>query len=365
MYRAALALTPENYYDLARATYAEMALAGTTAVGEFHYVHHHCGGAPYQDRNAMGRALMAAAAEAGVRVTLIDACYLESGPGRPPEGAQLRFADATAQAWAERVAELAQEAPVAGARLGAAVHSVRAVPPESAAVVAGHAGRNGLPLHFHLSEQVGENEAAQAAYGLSPTEVLDAAGALGPASTAVHATHLSEHDMALLAGSGTGVCMCPTTEQDLADGTGPARRLANSGLPISLGSDSQAVIDPFQEMRSLEYDERLVTGARGHWAAHELLTSATARGQRALGWPEAGTISVGALADLVTIDLRSPRLAGAGGDHLVEMAVFAAGAADVAHVVSSGRVVVAQGRHLKVGDVAAALRSSVAAVMGP
>ena len=125
------------------------------------------------------------------------------------------------------------------------------------------------------------------------------------------------------------------------------------------------MIDPFQEMRSLEYDERLVTGARGHWAAHELLTSATAGGQRALGWPEAGTISVGALADLVTIDLRSLRLAGAGGDHLVEMAVFAAGAADVAHVVSSGKVVVAQGRHLKVGDVAAALRSSIAAVMGP
>jgi formiminoglutamate deiminase len=364
MYRAAEALTPENYYELARATYAEMALAGTTAVGEFHYVHHRPGGAPYEDRNAMGRALTAAAAAAGVRVTLIDACYLESGPGRPPEGAQARFSDGTAPAWAERVGELAAGAPGAGTRLGAAVHSVRAVPPRSVAEVAGYARRNRLPLHFHLSEQVGENDAVEGAYGLSPTEVLDAAGALGPGSTAVHATHLSDHDMALLAGSGTGVCMCPTTEADLADGTGPARRLAGAGLPISLGSDSHAVIDPLQEMRSLEYGERMATGTRGHWAAHELLAAATAVGQRAIGWPEAGRIRAGALADLVTIDLGSARLAGAAGPHLLEMAVFAAGAADVAHVVSSGKVIVTQGRHLMMDDVAAALRSSIAAVMG-
>jgi cytosine/adenosine deaminase-related metal-dependent hydrolase len=157
--------------------------------------------------------------------------------------------------------------------------------------------------------------------------------------------------------------MCPTTEQDLADGAGPARRLASAGVPISLGSDSHTVIDPFQEMRSLEYDERMATGTRGHWTAPELLAAATAGGQRAIGWPEAGSISVGALADLVTVDLGSPRLAGADGQHLVEMAAFSACAADVTHVVSSGKVVVAQGRHLGVDDVAAALRSSIAAVV--
>jgi formiminoglutamate deiminase len=365
MYRTAETLTPESYYRLARATYAEMALAGFTAVGEFHYVHHHPGGAPYADANAMGRALVAAAGDAGLRITLIDACYLESGPGRPPVGVQVRFADESAQTWAERVEELAGLEPGAGARLGAAVHSVRAVPPQGAELVARFSRAHGLPLHFHLSEQVGENEAAQAAYGLSPTELLGRAGALTPASTAVHATHLSGHDEVLLASSGAGICMCPTTEQDLGDGIGPARRLAVAGLPVCLGSDSHAVIDPFLEMRSLEYDERLASGARGHWAAHELLAAATASSHLAIGWPEAGRISVGALADLVTVNLGSPRLAGAADDRLLELATFSAGAADVTHVVSSGKVVVAEGHHVVVEDVAAELRSSIAAVVPP
>ncbi len=235
MYRVAEALTPENYFRLARATYAEMALAGVTAVGEFHYVHHRPGGAPYADANAMGEALVAAAADAGVRITLIDACYLESAPGRPVEGAQVRFADKSAQAWAERVGEMTGRAVAPGARLGAAVHSVRAVPPQSAEVVARWSEAHGLALHFHLSEQVGENEMAQAAYGLSPTELLGTAGALRPGSTAVHATHLSAHDEVLLAGSGTGTCMCPTTEQDLGDGVagpsaGPGRLAHLLGL---------------------------------------------------------------------------------------------------------------------------------------
>jgi len=365
MYRTAGALTPDNYYELARATYAEMVLGGTTAVGEFHYVHHQPGGAPYADGNALGRALMAAAAEAGLRVSLIDACYLESAPGRPPEGVQVRFADATVEAWAERVGELARGEPGAAARVGVALHSVRAVPPDSARAVARYSKAHGLPLHFHLSEQVRENEAAQAAYGLSPTEVLDRAGALGPGGTAVHATHVSDHDAALLASSATGICMCPTTEQDLGDGIGPAHRLAAAGSPISLGSDSHAVVDPFLEMRSLEYDERLASGARGRWAPHELLTAATVTGHQAIGWPEAGRICVGALADLVTIDLSSPRLARAGDDHLVELAALSACAADVTHVVSSGRVVVAGGRHVLVEDVGGALRKAIAAVVQP
>ncbi len=365
MYGAAENLTPENYYLLARATYAEMALAGFTAVGEFHYVHHRPGGGPYADANAMGGALLAAAGDAGVRITLIDACYLESAPGRPPQGAQVRFADKSAEDWAERVQALAGRQLGTGRRLGAAVHSVRAVPPRSAELVARFSRANGLPFHFHLSEQVGENETTQAAYGVSPTELLRTAGALAPGSTAVHATHLSPHDEVLLARSGTGICMCPSTEQDLGDGIGPARRLATAGAPISLGSDSHAVIDPFLEMRSLEYDERLATGARGHWAAHELLAAATVSAHAAVGWPEAGYIAPGALADLVTIDLSSPRLAAAADDHLLDLAAFSASAADVYHVVSSGKVVVYEGRHLLVEDVGAALRSSISAVVMP
>jgi formiminoglutamate deiminase len=363
MYRVAEALTPDNYYALALAAYAEMAVSGITAVGEFHYVHHQNGGRPYGEANVMGLSLMEAAREAGVRITVIDACYLESAPGRAPEGAQARYCDAGAEAWAERVSLLESGAAAYGARVGAAAHSARAVPPPALAVVAAHARAHELPLHFHLSEQIKENEMTATAYGLSPTQLLSEAGALGPASTAIHATHLSGDDKALLGASGTGVCMCPSTEQDLADGIGPARQLADGGSPISLGSDSQALIDTFQEMRALEYGERSTTGTRGHFAAQELLAAATAQGHLAIGWPEAGSISVGALADLVTLDLTSPRLAGAGEAHLLEVAAFSASAADVAHVVSSGHVVVAGGRHVLV-DVADALSASVAAVVG-
>lgn len=364
MYGVAESLTPSSLYELARATYAEMALAGITSVGEFHYVHHDRDGRHYSDPNEMGRCLLAAAAAAGLRVTLLDACYLESSPGRGPEGAQRRFADASAEDWAERVGLLASSDLGPGARLGAAIHSVRAVPPSAARVVAAHAATHSMPLHFHLSEQVAENEASSSAYGVTPTELLERAGALGPLSTAVHATHLADGDVATLGRSRTGVCMCPTTEQDLADGIGPAGRLATAGVAISLGSDGQSVIDPFQEMRSLELDERLATGRRGHFLARELLGAATARGNEAIGWPEAGRIAVGAVADLVTVSLDSPRLAGWEARTLAEHAVFVAGASDVAHVVSSGRVVVADGRHLLVDDVPAALRGAVAAVLG-
>ncbi len=362
MYRVAAALTPENYFALARATYAEMVLSGIIGVGEFHYVHHQNDGRPYGEPNLMGLSLMEAAREAGLRITLFDACYLESAPGRAPEGVQARFCDVDAGAWAERVSLLAGDAAAHGARVGAAAHSARAVPPPALALVVAHARSHGLPLHFHLSEQVRENEMTASAYGMSPTQLFSEAGALGPASTAVHATHLSSEDKALLGASGTGVCMCPSTEQDLADGIGPARPLADGGSPISLGSDSHALIDIFQEMRGLEYGERSTTGTRGHFAAHELLAAATAQGHLAIGWPEAGTISVGALADLVTLDLSTPRLAGVSEDHLIEMAAFSASAADVAHVVSSGQVVVADGRHVLVDNVAPALAASVAAV---
>jgi formiminoglutamate deiminase len=365
MYAVAEALTPENYYELARATYAEMALSGITAVGEFHYVHHQLGGLPYSAPNEMGLALVRAATEAGIRVTLIDACYLTGGPGRIAQGPQLRFSDVDAEAWAVRVAALTELSSQPGARLGAAVHSVRAVPPPGVTVVARFASDNALPLHFHLSEQRQENDASQASYGASPTDVLDAAGALGPLSTAVHATHLSASDAARLGRSGSGVCMCPTTEQDLADGIGPARRLADDGVAISLGSDSHATIDLFAEMRALEYDERLSSGRRGNWSAQELLVAATMGGHRAIGWPDAGSIAVGAVADLVTVSTESPRLAGVDADCLAEMAVFASCGADVVHVVSSGQVVVSGGHHCLVDDVPQALQSAIHAVVRP
>jgi len=359
MYAAASVLDPDRFERLARATFAEMVLCGYTAVGEFHYIHHPPNGGHYSNPNEMGLALFEAAAAAGIRITLLDACYLRGGPEQSLDGVQLRFGDGSAEAWAERMDVL--QVPE-GARLGAAIHSVRAVSPGDCAVVAEWAIDHQSPLHFHLSEQIAENDAVVAAYGTSPTGVLESAGALRPSSTAVHATHLDRNDIAMLGGSGTGACFCPTTERDLADGIGPGAVLAGAGSPLSLGSDSQAVIDPFEEMRALEMDERLSTARRGHFSATSLLEAGTAVGHRAIGWEEAGCITPGALADLVTVSLESPRLAGVGSECMLEYAVFAAGPSDITDVVISGRPVVSEGQHLMVPDVADALRRAIGEV---
>jgi formiminoglutamate deiminase len=361
MYAVAARLTPDSYHALARATYAEMALAGITCVGEFHYVHHDAGGAPYADPNALGHALVAAAADAGIRITLMDACYLAGGIGEELRGPQLRFGDGDAAAWAERASALHDEPH---ARAGAAIHSVRAVPADQLATVGAWARERGAPLHFHLSEQRAENEACLAAHGRTPTALLDDHGALGPRSCAVHATHLEAGDVALLGGSATTVCMCPTTERDLGDGIGPARSLADAGSPLCVGSDSNAVVDVLEEARAMELDERLASERRGHWRAAELLRASTADGHASLGWPDAGRLEAGALADLVTVGLDSVRLAGAEPASLLESLVFAAAAADVREVVVGGRRVVAEGRHALVDDVPGALESAIAGVLG-
>jgi formiminoglutamate deiminase len=360
MYRVAGRLTPDSYFTLARAVYAEMALAGISCVGEFHYVHHDLGGAAYADANQMGEALIAAANEAGIRITLLDTCYLTGGLGTPLEGTQLRFGDGDAGRWAERASSLTS---TAHARIGAAIHSVRAVPVSGLRTVADWAEERQAPLHFHLSEQRAENDACLAAHRCSPTQLLAEHGALGPRSSAVHATHLTDGDIKALAGSRTSVCMTPTTERDLADGIGRARELAELGSLLTLGSDSNAVVDLLEEARAMELDERLRTERRGHWSAADLLRAATSDGHASLGWPEAGRVSPGALADLTTVSLGSVRLSGWDPATLLESVVFAAGAPDVTDVVVGGRPVVAEGRHLLLGDVAVALHDAIEAVV--
>jgi formiminoglutamate deiminase len=358
MYALAETLDPDRYRALARATFGEMALAGVTTVGEFHYLHHGPGGVPYADPNEMGQAVIAAAEEAGIRLTLIDTCYLEGGIGTPPEGVQRRFCDGDAEAWAARVEALSDSTSL---RIAAAIHSIRAVPPPAAKVVAGWTAGRACPLHAHVSEQPAENEACLAAYNATPTQLLADAGAVSSQFTAVHATHLVEADFARLGEGRAFCCLCPTTERDLADGIAPARRLRKAGARLSLGTDSNAFIDLFEEARAVELDERLVTNQRGGHDPVDLLRAATAEGAECLGWPSGGRIETGALADLVVVSLESARLAGTGAAEALAAVVFSGSASDVRHVLAAGRWIVRDGVHASL-DVGRELAGALAAL---
>lgn len=333
MYRLAGALDPDSYRLLARATYTEMIACGYTAVGEFHYLHHTPDGTPYPD-HAMERAIIEAAAETGIRLTLLDACYLTGGFGAELSPQQRRFGDGTVEAWLDRwhrLRDAVGQRP--GFQLGAALHSVRAVPADAIAFLAGQLP-DGVPTHIHLSEQPQENADCRDHYGHTPAELLHRAGVLGSHLTVVHATHLTDTDIALLGEHQVTAAICPTTEADLGDGIGPARRLADAGARIAIGSDQHAVIDPLLELRGLESGERLSTGARGVFGPAELWRAGTDAGYRSLGFGP-HRLRPGDWCDLVELDAGSIRTLGAQPDQLPLVAT----ASDVAKTIVGGRLV--------------------------
>ena len=361
MYGVAGRLDPDSLYALAHATYVEMALAGVTSVGEFHYLHHNLDGTGYSDLNLLGRTVVQAAVDAGLRITLLDACYLSADvAGAPLTGVQRRFDDGSWEAWRDRIEDLADKENF---RVGAAIHSVRAVPRPALRPIAEYAAARDLPLHFHLSEQPAENSACVAAHGLTPTALLRAEEVLGPSTTAVHATHLTDDDIRVLGASRTSISMCATTERDLADGIGPAIRLLAAGSPLCVGSDGHMMIDLFEETRAIELDERLVSGRRGHLSVEQLLIAATAAGADSIGW-DAGRVEPGRLADFIAVRLDSPRTAGARSGDVLAQVVYAAAAPDVTDVIVGGVPVVVAGRHLRSADPGAALDVAIARALG-
>ncbi|MGX1701024.1 formimidoylglutamate deiminase [Microbacterium sp. NPDC055357] len=345
MYHAVTRLDVDLYRRTATAVYAEMVLAGYTVVGEFHYVHHRPDGRPHDVVNAMGHALIEAARDAGIRLTLLDTMYLrggldEDGRSVPLEPAQRRFSDRDIEGWFARHDGLSAGPLV---QIGAAIHSVRAVDVRGLGRIAARLQQR--PVHAHVSEQPRENQQALAAYGCTPVQALEEAGLLGPAFTAVHATHLTDEDVQALASSGSTVCFCPTTERDLADGIGPARVLVEAGVRLAIGSDQHVIVDPFDELRALEGHERLASGRRSNFSPSQLQRIGGSNGYASLGW-NGGRIERGAVCDLVTIDTRSVRTAGA----LPDQVWLSAAASDVRDVVVAGRPLVANGRH-RLGDV--------------
>ena len=335
MYSLVARLDPDSLLALATAAFGELVLAGVTTVHEFHYLH---------NPEGMDDAICEAARRAGLRLVLLDTCYLRAGfDSDELDPVQRRFSDGDVDGWMTRVEKVAASNP--DVTVGAAIHSVRAVDERAMSDIAAWARARRAPLHIHLSEQLAENAACRAATGVSPPLLAHRAGVLGPDTTAIHCTNVTTDDIRLLGETGTTVCLCPTTERDLADGVGPASALAAAGCPLRVGTDSHAVVDLFEEVRAVELDERLVTGRRGLHATGALLAMAT----------------TDAPNDHCVVDLDSVRLAGFAEDDPVPMVVAAATAADVTEVVVDGRTVVRDGRHEWL-DVPAALRAAVAAL---
>lgn len=337
MYGLVAAIDRDRLRDLSRRAFSEMRDAGITAVGEFHYLHHQ------DDLDwAFDEVVLAAAAEIGIRIVLLEVYYRTGGIGEPLSEAQRRFATPSVEAYLERLDALAERIDPATQELGVAPHSVRAATPDEVATLHEEARRRGMVVHAHVEEQPEEVEACRAAYGKTPmAAILDAMGS-AEGFTAVHVTHTIERDMERLGEAGGAVCVCPLTEANLGDGIPSLEPLIAAGGPVCLGADSNARISMIEEMRWLEYGQRLAGERRGALvdedgsAATALLEVATEAGARSLGL-DAGRIEAGRLADLVAIDLDHPSLAGADADTLLTALVFGAGNAAVAATCVGGR----------------------------
>jgi len=349
MYHAAAQLDPQQVYDVARMAFLEMALAGTTTVGEFHYLHNRPNGQPYDDPNLLAKQVIAAAQSVGIRIVLLRCAYLRSGYQLPRDPGQIRFFETAENFLANTEALVKEAAP--GAQFGIAPHSVRAVPFADLREIAGWARGRQLPLHMHISEQVAENEACVREYEKTPVRLLGEAGLLGPGLTAVHAIHITDHEIAMLAEANATICACPTTERNLGDGFLAADRIMARGVPTALGSDSQAQIDPLEDARELDYHLRLTQQQRAildgigeQGMAARLFACATRNGAGALG-VSAGTLVAGEYADFLTVDLRDISIAGSLAGDLLPLIVFGANRTAIRDVAVQGQLIVRDGKH--------------------
>jgi formimidoylglutamate deiminase len=352
MYHAASRLDPQDVYDVARMAFLEMVLAGTTTVGEFHYLHNAPNGQRYDDPNLLCKQVIAAAQSVGIRIVLLRTAYLRSGYELPRDPGQVRFFEST-NAFLENTSALIRDCSAAPSeiRFGVAPHSVRAVPLADLRKIAAWSRENKLPLHMHVAEQVAENAACLREYGLTPVHLLNKEKLLGPDFTAVHAIHISSDEIAMLAEANATICSCPTTERNLGDGIIAADHVMTAGIRIAFGSDSQAQIDPLEDARELDYHLRLKQQERAildqigdQTLASRLFDCATLHGARALDLPGGG-LTPGSFADFFTVDLNDVSIAGHSAEDLLPIIVFTLNRSAIRDVVVNGRFILRDQKH--------------------
>ncbi len=376
MYHAASQFTPEAMYHAARMAFLEMALAGITTVGEFHYVHHAPGGEPYADRNLLAMEVLRAAEEAGLRIALLRTAYVRAGWGKPADPGQARFITPCAEDFISDTEALrdaiARDCRPGRAWIGVAPHSVRAVPLDYLREVADFARAHALPLHMHVAEQPAEVEACVAECGLRPVALLHEEGILDSRFTAVHAIHITSDEIGYLADAGARVCACPTTERNLGDGTSPADKLLGAGVGICFGSDSNVQIDPLEDARELEYHLRmsqlervvLAPDASHDGLAKRLFDCATETGALSLGAP-GGRLEPGRAADFFTVDLNDPSIAGANASSLLNHIVFSGEKTAIRDVSVGGEFMVRDRRHRQQDEIVRNFDAVQRALWGP
>jgi formimidoylglutamate deiminase len=342
MYGVANGLGPEGIEAVSRLAFLEMAEAGITAVGEFHYLHHQADGTPYVDRDELAKRVICAATSVGIRVCLLRVAYGRNEPGVPIRENQRRFGDRDPDAVLAAIARLEQlDDPLVS--VGLAPHSVRAVPPDWLEPLSAFKGI----VHSHVSEQRREVSLCRAEHGTTPVGALAAAGLVGEWFTGVHLTHPDPADLSTLRELNGAVCVCPSTELDLGDGFFPLE--GREGLRLCVGSDSQSLIEPLAEARAVEYHGRALAGQRNLMAqpgikdslARRILAIAGVEGARCLGLDSRG-IAVGAPADFTILDCNRPAACGVPP---LEAAAFVADPSWIRSVWVNGREIVSDGRH--------------------
>jgi formimidoylglutamate deiminase len=350
MYRFALAMTPEDTEAIATLLYVEMLEQGFTRVGEFHYLHHDRDGTPYADPAEMATRIARAAETAGIGLTLLPSFYAHgSFGGAAPHAGQRRFICSVDQFAKLMAATRAAIRTVPGANIGVAPHSLRAVTPNQLAAVAPLA--EGGPVHIHAAEQVREVEECIAWSGRRPVEWLLEHAPVDPRWCLIHATHMTTMETTALARRGAVAGLCPVTEASLGDGIFPTREFLAGGGRFGVGTDSNVLVGVTDELRQLEYGQRLqhrernvLSGGRGVSTGRALFDTALAGGAQALAQPFAG-LQAGARADIVTLDTTHPSLAGRSRDAVLDGWIFASGASAIDCVWAGGNKVVVGGRH--------------------
>ncbi|MDO1528595.1 formimidoylglutamate deiminase [Fulvimonas sp. R45] len=365
MYAFASAIGPDELKAIAAQLYVEMLKAGYTQVCEFHYLHHRPDGTPYAPAETMSLALVEAAREAGIALTLLPVLYMSGGfDGRPLSARQRRFGHAV-DAYL-RLLETLRAHEGDGLRTGVALHSLRAVPGAALREVLAAAPARDCPIHIHIAEQVGEVQDCLATRGARPVEWLLDHAAVDARWCLVHATHLTADETARLARSGAVAGLCPVTEANLGDGLFPLADYLDAGGTLGIGSDSHISVSPVEELRWLEYGQRLATRHRNVAARHpgdsvgETLWRAALRGgAQASGLP-VGELRPGARADLLVLDDESPLLAARDERSVLDSFLFAGNTPLVRHVMRGGQWVVRDFRHRDEARIAARYRQAVA-----